>query len=106
MVDKGELIDLNRRIENFEHLADEFAEIFSEDIDDAGKIDDLAHKMEQLRQKLDKDLKEHHLEALEEDVKEMDQLDKVIDRLLVKDLKREAKAIDKELHDIINQAEH
>jgi|GEM_PF-3925868 hypothetical protein len=106
MVNEGELIDLNRRIENFEHLADEFANIFSEDIDDAGKIDELAHKMEQLREKLDQDLQEHHLEALEEDVKEMDQLDRMIDKLLIQDLKREAKAIDKELRDIINQAEH
>lgn len=106
MVNKGELIDLNRRIENFEHLAAEFAEIFSEDIDDAGKIDNLAHKMEQLREKVDEDLKEHHLEALEEHVREMDQLDKMIDKLLIQDLKREAEAIDKELHDIINQAEH
>lgn len=106
MVDKGELIDLNRRIENFEKLADEFAKIFSEDIGDAKKIDKLAHKMEKLREKLDQDLKEHHLEALEEDVRGMDQLDKMIDKLLVQDLKREAKAIDKELHDLINQVEH
>ncbi|MFB6116226.1 MAG: hypothetical protein ABEK10_01825 [Candidatus Nanosalina sp.] len=106
MVNKGELIDLNRRIENFEKLADEFAKIFSEDIGDARKIDELAHKMEKLREKLDEDLKEHHLKALEEDVKEMDDLDRMVDKLLVQDLKREAKAIDKELHDIIAQAEH
>jgi hypothetical protein len=36
----------------------------------------------------------------------MDQLDKMIDKLLIRDLKREAEAIDQELHDIINQAEH
>lgn len=106
MVKKGELIDLNRRIENFEKLADEFAKIFSEDIEDASRIDELAHKMEQLREKLDQDLKEHHLKALEEDVRELDGLDKMVDKLLVHDLKKEAKAIDKELHDIINQAEH
>jgi len=106
MVNKGELIDLNRRIENFEKLADEFAHIFSEDIGDASKIDELAHKMEKLRERLDQDLKEHHLEALEEDVRERDQLDKLIDKLLIQDLKRAAKAIDKDLHDIIAQAEH
>jgi hypothetical protein len=106
MVDKGELIDLNTRIKNFEKLADEFAKIFSDDIDDAGKIENLVHKMEQLREKVDGDLKEHHLRALEEHVREMDQLDEMIERLLIHDLKREAKAIDKELHDIINQAEH
>lgn len=106
MVDKGELIDLNNRIENFEKLADEFAKIFSEDIEDAGKIDKLARRMEGLREKLDHDLKEHDLSALEEDVRELDGLDRMVDKLLVQDLKREAKAIDKELRDIIAQAEH
>lgn len=106
MVNKGELIDLNNRIENFEKLADEFAKIFSEDIKDAGKIDQLAHKMEKLREKLDHDLKEHDIKALEEDVKELDGIDRMVDKLLIQDLKREAKAIDKELHDIIKQAEH
>ncbi|EGQ43233.1 MAG: hypothetical protein J07AB43_12230, partial [Candidatus Nanosalina sp. J07AB43] len=32
--------------------------------------------------------------------------DRMIDKLLIQDLKREARAIDKELRDIINQAEH
>jgi hypothetical protein len=36
----------------------------------------------------------------------MDQLDKMIDKLLIHDLKKEAEAIDEELHDIVNQAEH
>jgi len=103
MVDKGELIDLNNRIENFEKLADEFAHIFSEDIDDASGIEKFAREMEELRKNLDEDLKHHRIKKIHEDVKKLDIVDKKLDEHMINDLKREAKAIDKELRDIVSQ---
>lgn len=102
---KGEVIDVNRRIEFFEKFVDEFVQVFGQDIDNPKKLEELAHEMETLREKFDKDLKEHQYGSLEEDVKNMDRLDKAMDELLIEDLKEEAGRIHDELHDIVRKAE-
>lgn len=103
---KGEVIDVNRRIEFFEKFVDEFVQVFGQDIENPKKLEELAHEMETLRKKFDKDLKNHEYGSLEEDVKNMDRIDKAMDELLIEDLKEEAGKIHKELHDIVKKAEN
>jgi len=103
---KGEVIDVNRRIEFFEKFVDEFVQVFGQDVKNPRKLEKLAQEMEQLRKKFDQDLKNHEYASLEEDVKSMDRLDKAMDELLIEDLKEEAAKIHKELHDIVRKAEN
>jgi GTPase Era involved in 16S rRNA processing len=102
---EGELMDLNQRIRNFEKIAVEFAEIFSDDISDSSKIENLAREMEQLRKKLDKDFESHQLESFLKDAKMLDRIDEAIDEHLIQDLQAEAQAIDKEIKDLASKAE-
>lgn len=102
---KGEVIDVNRRIEFFEKFVDEFVQVFGQDIENPKELEKLAHDMEHLRKKFDQDLKKHEFASLEKDVKNMDKIDKAMDELLIKDLKEEAAKIHEELHDIVKKAE-
>lgn len=103
---KGEVIDVNRRIEFFEKFVDEFVQVFGQDIDNPKELEKLAHRMEALRKKFDKDLQNHEYASLEEDVEKMDRVDKAMDDFLIEDLKEEAAKIHEELHDIVRKAEN
>ena len=103
---KGEVIDVNRRIEFFEEFVHEFVQVFGQDIDNPKELEKLVEEMEHLRKKFDKDLKNHEYAELEEDVKNMDRIDKAMDELLIEDLKHEASRIHEELHDIVRKAEN
>lgn len=105
MVDKAELMDLNERIEEFEKIAVEFAEVAERHFGDAEEIYNLARKMEMFREKFDRDLKEEHLHSLVEDAKALDSLDEAVDKHIVSDLKEEARAIDQEIKDIVEDVQ-
>jgi hypothetical protein len=106
MGNKGELIDVNRRIEFFEKFVGEFVQVFGQDIENPDKLENLAKEMEALREKFDGDLQNHDYASLEEDVKKMDRVDKAMDKLMIQDLKEESKKIHDELHDIVRKAEN